>query len=53
VSFEKRSFCGIENDNIFTSWDQGDRIRGAEPGLSIELAEATDSVLVNDPMPSR
>jgi hypothetical protein len=53
VSFEKRSFCGIENDNIFTCWNRDDRIRGAEPGLSIEPAEATDSVLVNDPVPSR
>ena len=46
----------LENDNIFTCWNQDDRIRGAEPGLRIEPAEpaeATDSMLVNDPVPSR
>jgi hypothetical protein len=43
----------LENDNIFTCWNQDDRIRGAEPGLSIEPAEATDSLPVNDPMLSR
>ena len=43
----------LENDNIFTRWDRDDKIRGSEPELRIEPAEATDSLLVNDPVPSR
>ena len=43
----------LVNDNIFTRWHQDDRIRGTEPGHSIEPAAPTDSLLVNDPVPSR
>ena len=43
----------FENDNIFTRWDQDDKMRRAELELRIEPAEATDSLLVNDPAPSR
>jgi len=53
VSFEKRPFCGIENDNIFTYWNQDDRIRGAPPVLGSEPVDRADSLLVNDPMPLR
>jgi len=49
VGFEKRSFCGINNDNIYTYWDGGDIRRGGcpVPGLTI-LLDRLDSLLVND-----
>ncbi|MHC4805077.1 MAG: DUF4190 domain-containing protein, partial [Planctomycetota bacterium] len=31
VGFEKRSFCGINDDNIYTYWDGGDIRRGGVP----------------------
>jgi hypothetical protein len=49
VSFERTSFCGIEDDNIFTYWNLDDRIRGMPPSLGSEPAGPTDSLLVNDP----
>ena len=49
VGFERHSFCGIENDNIFTYWNRDDRIRGMPPSLGSEPADPTDSLLVNDP----
>ena len=49
VGFEKRSFCGINDDNIYTYWDDGDRRRGGMPipGAS-EPQDRLDSYLVND-----
>jgi len=49
VSFEKRSFCGVNDDNIYTYWDGGDiRIGGLPiPGVS-EPQNRLDSFLVND-----
>jgi len=31
VAFEKRSYCAIDHDNIYTYWDGGDIRRGAPP----------------------
>lgn len=31
VDFEKRSFVGIENDDIYTRWDGTDKMRGLVP----------------------
>jgi prepilin-type N-terminal cleavage/methylation domain-containing protein len=49
VSFEKRSFCGVNEDNIYTFWDGGDiRVGGLPiPGVS-EPQNRLDSLLVND-----
>jgi prepilin-type N-terminal cleavage/methylation domain-containing protein len=49
VAFEKRPFCGINNDNIYTYWDGGDIRRGAVPVLDSQAAGRLDSLLVNDP----
>jgi len=49
VSFEKVSFCGINNDNIYTYWDGGDLRRGAQPFLGSGSQGRTDSHLVHDP----
>ncbi len=49
VSFEKRSTCGVENDNIYTSWDGTDKVRGRPPKLGSQPAGERDSLLVNDP----
>jgi hypothetical protein len=49
VDFEKRPHCGFENDNIYTSWDGADKIRGKPPKLGSQPAGERDSLLVNDP----
>jgi prepilin-type processing-associated H-X9-DG protein len=49
VDFEKRSFCGLNNDNIYTSWN-GERARGTPPKLGSVPADPNDSLLVNDPV---
>ena len=46
---ELRPYCGLEDDNIYTSWDQGDKVRGKPPKVGSEPAAGTDSLLVNDP----
>ena len=49
VFFEKWSFCGIKNDNIYTYWD-GDDIRcGTPPKLGSQPADKLDSMLVHNP----
>ena len=49
VSFEKKSFCAINDDNIYTFWDGTDIRRGGipDPGAS-EPMDRLDSLLVND-----
>jgi hypothetical protein len=49
VSFEKRSFCGVNKDNIYTHWNGGDIRRGTPPRLGSQPADKSDSLLVNDP----
>jgi len=50
VEFEKRTFCGLDDDNIYTSWDGQDKARGVPPRLGSAPADARDSLLVNDPI---
>lgn len=50
VEFEKRSYCGLDDDNIYTSWDGPDKMRGVPPKLGSAPADARDSLLVNDPV---
>lgn len=50
VNFQNRPFCGVDNDNIYTSWDGDDKIRGVPPRLGSTPAGARDSLFVNDPI---
>lgn len=50
VDFEKRSYCALDEDNIYTSWDGQDKIRGVLPKLGSAPADPLDSLLVNDPV---
>ena len=50
VEFAKRPWCSFENDNIYTSWDGSDKIRGKPPKVGSMPAGPTDSLLVNDPI---
>lgn len=50
VEFEKRPYCGLDDDNIYTSWSGQDKIRGVPPKLGSVPADAKDSLLVNDPL---
>ena len=49
VSFEKLSFCAVNDDNIYTYWDGEDKVRGTPPALGSQPADPCDSLLVNDP----
>jgi hypothetical protein len=53
VEFEKHANCGLEDDNIYTSWDGADKIRGQPPKVGSRPADARDSLLVNDPPAAR
>jgi hypothetical protein len=47
VSFEERSFCGINDDNIYTSWGGADIRVGADPAPGEPMGK-TDSILIHD-----
>jgi prepilin-type N-terminal cleavage/methylation domain-containing protein len=48
VSFEKRSFCAINDDNIYTFWDGGDIRKGGLPVVgTTEPQSRQDSFLVH------
>jgi len=49
TSFEKSSACGLNNDNIYTSWSGSDIKKGTRPTLKSQPADPTDSLLVHDP----
>jgi hypothetical protein len=49
VNFESVSFCGINQDNIYTSWDGNDIRKGTPPVFGSQPAGRTDSLLLNDP----
>ena len=49
VTFERRSFCGVYNDNIYTSQNGSDIRKGALPTLKSRPASRTDSLLLHDP----
>lgn len=48
VGQEKNSFCGLNDDNIYTSWNGEDIRRGTPPRLGSRPADRADSLLVND-----
>jgi prepilin-type processing-associated H-X9-DG protein len=49
VNFMRKPFCGVNNDNIYTFWDDGDIRIGSPPivGAS-EPSDRLDSLLVHD-----
>ena len=50
VEFTKRPFIALDDDNMYTSWDVQDRMRGVPPKpYESEPANEFDSLLVNDP----
>jgi hypothetical protein len=50
VEFAKRAYCSLDDDNIYTSWDGDDKVRGTPPvPCESQPASAVDSFLVNDP----
>jgi prepilin-type N-terminal cleavage/methylation domain-containing protein len=52
VDFEKRSFVGIDNDNIYTRYGTGtppDRVKGMLPPSQQDPGDKRDSFLINDP----
>lgn len=48
VSFNKTSFCGVNDDNIYTYWTGQDIRRGVIPNLQSQPIDRLDSMLVND-----
>ncbi|HUV66939.1 MAG TPA: type II secretion system protein [Sedimentisphaerales bacterium] len=48
VNFEKNSFCGINDDNIYTWWDGTDIRKGGVPTYAAEPKDRTDSYLLHD-----
>lgn len=53
VEFKKWSHCSVDDDNIYTSWEGPDKVRGKPPQLGSRPADAKDSLLVNDSPASR
>ena len=49
VNFESTSSCGINEDNIYTSWNGKEIRKGKKPELGSQPADKQDSLLVNDP----
>ena len=52
VEFRVESFCGVNEDNIYTSWDGSDIRKGTPPVFGSTSKNKVDSLLVNDPAPS-
>jgi len=53
VYFEKRPFCAIDDDNIYTFWGSSapnwDKRKGVPPQIGSQPKDRLDSLLVNDP----
>jgi prepilin-type processing-associated H-X9-DG protein len=50
VEFAKRAYAGLRDDNVYTTWDGTDAIRGIPPKpYGSQPANEFDSLLVNDP----
>ncbi|MBL7153064.1 MAG: type II secretion system protein [Phycisphaerae bacterium] len=49
ASFEKQSFCGVKDDNIYTRQNAADVKKGTLPTLTSQPASRKDSLLLNDP----
>jgi hypothetical protein len=53
VEFMKRSFCGLDGDNLYTSWKGDDKSGGVPPRVGSVPADRKDALLVNDPPAGR
>jgi hypothetical protein len=50
VEFAKRAYASLRDDNVYTTWDGTDAIRGTPPKpYGSQPANEFDSLLVNDP----
>jgi hypothetical protein len=49
VYFQKESYCGVNQDNIYTFWNGPDIQQGAPPVIGSRPKDKLDSLLVNDP----
>ena len=50
VEFARQSCCGLEDENIYTRWNEGDKWRGTPPEpYDSTPADERDSLLINDP----
>ena len=49
VEFARYAYCAMNDDNIYTSWDGADKVRGKPAAFGSVPADPTDSLLVNDP----
>ena len=49
VAFEKRPYCAVNKDNIYTYWNGSDIRQGAPPVIGSQPKGPLDSLLVNDP----
>ena len=49
VYFENVSFCGANEDNIYTYWNGSDIRQGAPPVIGSQPADKLDSLLVSEP----
>jgi len=50
VEFAKRAYASLRDDNVYTTWDGTDAIRGTPPKpYETQPANEFDSLLVNDP----
>ena len=49
VDFQPTSFCGVNEDNIYTYQDGGDIRRSSPPQIGSQPTNRLDSLLVNDP----
>ena len=48
VFFEKRPYCGINGDNIYTFWSGPNIQQGSPPKIGSQPADSLDSLLVHD-----
>jgi prepilin-type N-terminal cleavage/methylation domain-containing protein len=48
IGQEKASYCGVNDDNIYTFWDGGDIRLGSPPVIGSEPQKRLDSLLVHD-----
>jgi hypothetical protein len=48
VAFQKRPYCGVDDDNIYTFWNGGDIRIGVPPLLGSQPMDKADSLLVHD-----
>ena len=49
VEFSKLSYCGVDDDNVYTSWKGDDKARGNPARFGSVPADPNDALLVNDP----